>query len=210
MKKFCNVALRVILIILIGLIIGISVYTLNAKRLLNDALPMPFGYGTSVVLSGSMEPTLSVNDLVIIRKDTSYEVGDVVVYQSGHSLIIHRIIETDGDVVVTQGDANNTADEPFSTTQIKGKMTAHISGVGRIIEFLQSTAGKTGIIALAALFLYLSRREEEKDKVKARDALLEEIERLRKETGAITGDRGSIENVDQINSQKNNGSKGAC
>ena len=72
---------RIALIVLLSVFIGTTVYTLNAKRVMHNALPMPFGVGSSVVLSGSMEPTLSVNDLVFIREADSYAEGDVVVYQ---------------------------------------------------------------------------------------------------------------------------------
>ena len=44
---------------------GINVYLWNASSLAGNAMPMPFGFGMAVVLSGSMEPVLSVNDLLL-------------------------------------------------------------------------------------------------------------------------------------------------
>lgn len=172
---------RVILLIVIGLIIGTTVYGLNARVLTGNAMPMPFGFGISVVLSGSMEPELSVNDLVIVREAGSYEVGDTVVYQDGASLVIHKIISVDGDTVTTKGVANNTADDPVPLSAIKGKAVAHIPFIGAAVQFLKSTVGSI-LLILAAVVLfelpYLRKRkraEEEKEKLK------EEIRKLKGE-----------------------------
>ena len=100
-KKKRTGAARILLFVIISLIIGLSVYRWNAERLAGNAMPMPFGFGMSVVLSGSMEPELSVNDLIIIAESDSYETGDTVVYQSQGDLIIHKIIETDGTIFPT-------------------------------------------------------------------------------------------------------------
>ena len=62
-------------------------------------MPMPFGFGISAVLSGSMEPEYSTDDLVIVRSTDVYQIGAVVVYQDGSTLIMHRIIAVDDDPV---------------------------------------------------------------------------------------------------------------
>lgn len=59
---------RYIAFALVGIIIGVFIYNQNAKSVVGDKMPMPLGYGVTVVLSGSMEDTLSVDDLVIIKK----------------------------------------------------------------------------------------------------------------------------------------------
>ena len=67
-KRFSKkTVFRYIVFSFIGIVLGLFVYTQNAKGLLKDKMPMPFGYGMSVVLSGSMESRLSVDDLVIIK-----------------------------------------------------------------------------------------------------------------------------------------------
>ena len=172
---------RIILLAVISLIIGTTVYSWNAKTLAGNAMPMPFGFGMSVVLSGSMEPTLSVNDLVIVREQDSYDTDDIVVYQDGSSLVIHRIISKDENMIITQGDANNTADEPISAFAIKGKAVAHIPFVGAIVRFLKTTVG-TVILIIAAIILfelpYLRRRKEAEDE---KEKIKEEIRKLKGE-----------------------------
>ena len=161
-RKFKSIG-RIILLVVISLIIGIRLYSWNAQTLAGNSMPMPFGWGVSVVLSGSMEPTLSVNELVIVNEQSNYEVDDIVVYQDGNMLVIHRIISTDENEIITKGDANNVADEPISASDIKGKAMLNIPFVGALIRFLKTPAGFLLIIAAAiALFELPHLRERRK------------------------------------------------
>ena len=40
-----------------------------------------------------MEPTLSINDVIIVKAEDDYEEGDILVFLVGDSLIAHRAIE---------------------------------------------------------------------------------------------------------------------
>jgi signal peptidase len=113
---------RRILLVVVSVIFGVNVYIWNAGVLGGNSMPMPFGIGSAVVMSGSMEPTLSVNDWVCIRESEEYFVGDVVVYQSGRDLVIHEIIDINDGVVTTKGPANNTADDPIDIQYVKGRL----------------------------------------------------------------------------------------
>ena len=55
---------------------------INAKNLVGNNLPMPFGYGAAVVLSGSMEPAFSKGDLIIVKETDEYGLNDIVVFES--------------------------------------------------------------------------------------------------------------------------------
>lgn len=172
---------RYILIFIGSLILGVNLYIWNGKNLAGNALPMPFGYGMAVVLSGSMEPVLSIDDLVVIHRQKNYEVGDIIVYQSGRELIIHRIIKIEEDGLITKGDANNMSDPPIDWTSVKGKMIAHIPGVGLLIRGLKTPAGVILVLAAAFILLELSyRREWDEDKIQ-QEQLREEIEQLKEE-----------------------------
>ena len=74
---------------------------------------MLFGYGNAIIVSGSMEPAISVDDMIVFRKQREYSVGDIVLYNDGFVNVTHRIVEINGDQVITKGDANNAADKPF-------------------------------------------------------------------------------------------------
>jgi signal peptidase len=173
-------ALRTLLLILLALVLGVKFYTWNAMSLVGNRLPMPFGYGASVVLSGSMEPNLSVNDLVIIKETQDVNVGDVIVYESGGEMIIHRVLNVDGDTIITQGDANNIADEPFDVSSVRGKMIASFPAVGGLVRILKTPAGTIGLLVAAFLLIELSyhRESQEDEEIKEMKA---EIRRLKEE-----------------------------
>ena len=180
-KKRLKTVGRVVLLVIISLLVGLRLYSWNAKTLVGNLMPMPFGWGVSVVLSGSMETALSVDDLVFVHAQESYAVGDVVVYQDGGSLVIHRIILMDGDEVVTMGDANNVEDEPIALSAIKGKAVASIPYAGIAVRFLKSPVGFL-LILVAALALfelpYLRQRRKETEE---QEKIKEEIRKLKGE-----------------------------
>ena len=181
-KRFSKKTIfRYIVFSFIGIVLGLFVYTQNAKGLLKDKMPMPFGYGMSVVLSGSMESRLSVDDLVIIKATDNYKVNDIVLFQDGNSLVIHRIIEIDGDTVTTKGDANNTADEPINKSQIKGVLVYDIAGLGAMVNILKQPVSVFIILAAAFLLTEFSYRKEKDTDTEELDEIKKMIEELKKD-----------------------------
>lgn len=181
-KRFSKkTVFRYIVFSFIGIVLGLFVYTQNAKGLLKDKIPMPFGYGMSVVLSGSMESRLSVDDLVIIKATDNYKVNDIVLFQDGNSLVIHRIIEIDGDTVTTKGDANNIADEPINKSQIKGVLVYDIAGLGAVVNILKQPVSVFIILAAAFLLTEFSYRKEKDTDTEELDEIKKMIEELKKD-----------------------------
>lgn len=181
-KKFSKkTVFRYLVFSFIGIVLGLCVYTQNAKGLLKDKMPMPFGYGMSVVLSGSMESRLSVDDLVIIKATDDYKVNDIVLYQDGDSLVIHRIIEMDGDTVTTKGDANNVADAPIHKSQIKGVLVYDIARLGAIVNLLKQPVSVFVLLAAALLLTELSYRKEKDKDTEELDEIKAMIEELKKD-----------------------------
>lgn len=181
-KKFSKkTVFRYIVFSFIGIVLGLFVYTQNAKGLIRDKMPMPFGYGMSIVLSGSMEDRLSVDDLVIIKAEDEYKVNDIVLYQDGDSLVIHRIIGIDGDTVTTKGDANNVADEPINKSQIKGVLVYDIAGLGAVVNILKQPVSVCIILAAAFLLTELSYRKEKDKDAAELEIIKAEIEKIKHE-----------------------------
>lgn len=102
----------------VEIVIGVLLLTLIALVLLD--------YITLAVVEGtSMEPTLQSGDLVIVIKRVSLrdiEVGDIVVYRRGGTLIIHRVIRIEGDTLITKGDNNWLPDPPVKFQSVIGKV----------------------------------------------------------------------------------------
>ncbi len=180
-KKKKSALWRRLALAALGIILGVNAYLANARGLAGNQIPMPFGFGAAVVLSGSMEPTLGTHDLIIVRETGSYEVGDIVVYQSGNTLIVHRVIAKDGETVVTQGDANNLADDPIEIGVIKGEVIAHIPAVGLAVNALKTPAGILIVLLAAFALTELSFRKEKDKDEKELEAIKAEIRRLKEE-----------------------------
>lgn len=173
--------LRLLLIIICGAVLGINIYLTNANSLVGNRLPMPFGYGAAVVLSGSMEPELSKGDLIIVKESENPAVNDIVVFQDGGSLVVHRIMEIDEETVTTKGDANNVADEPVDISAVKGKVIFDIPYVGNVAGFLKTPVGTICIIIAAIALIEIPRRREKQRDDEERQKILDEIEQLKRE-----------------------------
>ncbi len=171
-------ALRIFLLLLVALILGLGIYQFNAKLLLGDPMPMPLGVGASVVLSGSMEPKLSVNDLIIVKKTDALHIDQIIVYQDGNSLVVHRIIAIDGDMITTQGDANNAADRPIAKEAVKGGVIAAIPHMGLVVRLLQEPFVILSILGLALWLIARTERREKSEDISELDKIKQEIKEL--------------------------------
>lgn len=137
-----------------------------------QAIPSLAGYGTGIITSGSMEPTLMTGDMVLIRKKhpgQRYSAGDIVVYWNPDKdkLIIHRIARIDknspdGSLIICKGDANQHEDKPISMDQLKGKIIQRIPKAGRFAEFVKTPAGIASMSALMGLLMFGSEGSSKK------------------------------------------------
>ena len=180
MKKY-KTLLRRLILVLCGLFLGINVYMMNATKLVGNQLPMPFGIGVATVLSGSMEPSISKGDLIVVKEEEQYNINDIIVYNDGGSYVCHRIIDMN-DMVIAKGDANNAADEPIEYSAIRGKVILHIPMVGNVVEIIKSPIVTICIIALAIILTEKSYQNDANDKQKEIERIKKEIEKLKEET----------------------------
>jgi signal peptidase len=171
---------RLIVLSILAVVLGLKLYSWNSGSLTGDSMPMPFGYGMSVVLSGSMDPVLKVDDLVFIHETKDITAGDIIVYERDGALIIHRVLSIDGDTVITKGDANNVEDEPVDISMVKGKMTGRIQGAGALIRKIKTPFGTMALLAAAVLLVEISYRRDKMQDGEDLEAIKEEIESLKK------------------------------
>lgn len=180
-RKIIKTVVRTALIVIAACIIGVNVYSMNASRLAGNSVPMPFGVGAAVVLSGSMEPELSTGDLLIIAERESYNVGDVVVYQDGRTAVTHRIVSISEEEIITRGDANNTEDDPITLEQIKGEVVFAIPLVGYLVNIIKTPIGTLAILGLAVFLMERSFRAEKENDKRKLDAIIAEIEKMKQQ-----------------------------
>ena len=151
----------VFLLLMCGLLL-FSIYNLNEARQNNEDYFL-FGYRPMLVLTGSMEPYMMTNSLVLSKEITDIdqlEVGDVVTYhvdtESGRPLrITHRIIEMEDDLIYTKGD-NNQVMDGFALTM--DNIDAKVIGVCNFTATLasiwnRSFAGKVMLVCSTAAVL---------------------------------------------------------
>ncbi|MEX1377176.1 MAG: signal peptidase I [Eubacteriales bacterium] len=92
----------------------------------------------TVLVSGSMSPTINRGDVVVIKKideDTEIFVGDVVIFNAGEYDVVHRVVDIyyeDGTKkFVTKGDANENIDNlSIEHKNIGGVVVATIPYIG--------------------------------------------------------------------------------
>lgn len=181
MKKRAMVFFRRLMLVIAAVIFGVNLYTWNSRMLGTEPLPMAFGYGLVLVMSGSMEPTYSVNDVLLIREAENYEIGDVIVFRTDGMRVVHRIVDADDKTVQTQGDANNVADEPIAREDICGHVIGCASGLGALVLLIRKPVVALCILAAAMLLAMKSISGENKQEDEELQRIREEIRRLREE-----------------------------
>ena len=147
---FFNMLFDIILVV----ILAINLYNITMRTAYGIKMPKIFGFGSAVVMSGSMEPVFSPNDIIYIKECNDYNIGDIITYSEGHSLITHRIVDMGDGLYKTQGDANNVADTdlvPFE--KIQGKVVFVVPKLGASLNFLRTPLGNLLLVALVALIV---------------------------------------------------------
>jgi signal peptidase len=133
-----------------------------------------------VLVSGhSMNPLYHTGDMILVRRHSSYTIGDIVAYKvpKGDAMagaqVIHRIIggnATHGFVV--QGD-NRTAPDVWRPKQgdIVGSATLQIPQAVVVLQYLRSPV-LLGLLAASFVFVFFltSGKNEEKDAPEDDDA----------------------------------------
>ncbi|MGN0165550.1 MAG: signal peptidase I [Lachnospiraceae bacterium] len=159
MKKVINRIVCVLgnlFTILLVAVLCVNVYLGVARVVFNNPCPSIFGFSWAVVVSGSMSGSIEVNDVVIIHRQDDYRAEDVITFQSGSSLVTHRISEVTDSGYVTKGDANNSEDpEPAEPESVVGKVVFIIPKIGALIQFFTSPAGMAVLFVIAVLLLLM-------------------------------------------------------
>ncbi|MGC8675776.1 signal peptidase I [Fervidicoccus sp.] len=101
-----------------------------------------------VVSGNSMYPTLKTGDIVVGITDKNYKNGEVVVWcVSKTQCVIHRIVGTYNEYVITKGDNNPYIDPPILYSNVKYKELFVIPNYIWILIFL-----------LVALYIFFNRK----------------------------------------------------
>jgi signal peptidase len=122
------------------------------------------GYHIYSVLTGSMEPTIPVESLLLVQKidPSTIAVNDVITFEKPGSkgvLVTHRVaaIERSDENSITfktKGDANPIPDSWIVTlNQVKGTVRYHLPKIGALVTFLNTKLGILLFVLLPVILL---------------------------------------------------------
>ena len=161
--KILKRIMEIIAIILIYNIILIIVSSINGKDF------SILGYKAYIVDTNSMEPTINVGDIVIVKKvkEDKLKQGDVITFTEEGEVITHRITkverEENGTQYVTKGDNNNTEDTfKIRYNDIIGEEILTIPRLGKTVQILDSKIIILIIILIILIFILVKIQKNEK------------------------------------------------
>ena len=137
--------------------------------------PPVLGGGTSYVIANgvSMLPKFHAGDLVILRREGNYHVGEVAAYNNGQLgvVVMHRIIAIHDGHYQFKGDNNNFADAFHPTkSQIVGAEWLHLVGAGRYVQKLRNPVAAAVLLGFLWLFAFWPREASRRQRRRHRHA----------------------------------------
>ena len=145
LKTIYNVIFAFILLIALLLVVSILPITGNIKFL--------------NVKSGSMEPTIKMGSIVLVKPVNSYKIGDIVTFgkiTKTQAPTTHRIFDIKVNAgqpfYITKGDANNAPDQKeTSQKEIIGKVFLNMPYLGYAVATARTKLGFAFIIIVPAI-----------------------------------------------------------
>ena len=194
MHRILTVIGTVLCIILLPILIINCI--LIVKSFTSEEVPNVAGTLPLIVLTDSMYPVIESGDLIICHtaEPEEIQVGDVIAFfdpaGNGTTIVTHRVLEVTEQAGQTawrtKGDNNNTEDRMLVTAE---KLVAvyegtRIPGAGNVALFMQTTPGLILCVVCPILLLVgydmIRRKLYEKSSKKDTDALMKELEELRR------------------------------
>lgn len=147
----------ILLSIILGLILIFNIYNFISLKVLHKDFAAIKGYTMLEVVSGSMEPTIHVGDIIIINTlEKEVKENDIITFKDKEgAFVTHRVILMDKENLITKGDNNDSEDNAITKDHIVGKYVTKINGGGKILSSLKSpfTMVMIFIIGLLACIL---------------------------------------------------------
>jgi signal peptidase len=139
--------------VLVALVVICAVFLMGTRLL---------GFQVYTVITGSMEPDLSIGDLIYVKPVDSIQdlrVGDDVTFVLNEDLVVatHRVIRVDVEKqhVYTKGIANEIEDEPVHFKNVIGIVQFNIPLLGYVSDYIQNPPGMYIAIAAGAVMILL-------------------------------------------------------
>lgn len=128
-----------ILYILLGFLIVVFTFMSFSmiSNNMNNRETYYFGVRPTLIITGSMEPTIMTNSIVIVEEVSFDEVneGDIIRYNSDSGIsVVHRVIHKADNYFITQGDNNKYPDDELVYyPKLNGRITEIHNEVAPIV-----------------------------------------------------------------------------
>ena len=203
LKKILLKIINLISIVVILISLAVLLTVVLTKK---GEAPNVFGYSLFRVMTGSMEPAIPTDSMIVVKRSgkEEYLPGDVISFYSrdpalGGAVNTHRITEVrreDGIILYeTRGDANNAPDRyPVLQEDVIGKVVYASYGLGKAVRLISNPILFIPLIILPLILILgqsvwesfkLARKlAQEEEEAAVREAL----ENLRKKKSLQSGE----------------------
>ena len=205
LKKIWNIISTVLVIF----IVLCAVFLMGSRIL---------GYKCFTVISGSMEPTYSVGDLLYVKEvdPNTIKVGDSITFllNEHKDIATHRVVRIDAENqhLYTKGDANKDEDDkPVHFKNVVGVPKFSLPKLGYVSDFVQNPPGTYYTIGLGVVLIIIvfvpgmfSKKKKDEDAEQAEaemkneiDTAAKENERLKAEVEKLKSQMAGIKTSDE-------------
>ncbi len=147
-----------------------------AVLLVVSVLPITGNVKFLTVLSGSMEPTIKMGSVVLIKPADNYKIGDVITFGEISKIktpTTHRIYEMkvqgSQPVYIIKGDANNGSDiSEITNKDILGIVLFSGRYLGYAVDFAKKPLGFALIIIIPAIVIIFDEVKKIYEEIKNR------------------------------------------
>ena len=196
MKKVFNIISSVLVV----LMVLAAVFLMGSRVLGNDCYS---------VISGSMEPTYSVGDLIYVKNVdvNTIKVDDPITFVLNENLVVatHRVVEIDAEKqhFYTKGDANEIRDSaPVHFKNVIGVPQFSLPLLGYVADFIQNPPGMyittaVGLLLIIAVFLpdFIKKKKDDEELPKTKEEALAENEQLKAELQKLRAEMNKDESA---------------
>lgn len=153
--------IKILLSVIPALIFVFAIYVIIniAVAYRKQEVPHIFGYSYMIVVTGSMEPTIAINDFIVVKARDTYVEDDIITFyydikQNGTlEVVTHRIVAINDDEIVAKGDAVSDPNQTQTITKddIIGKVIYQSTFLGQFLSlnFLQNKNLIFGILVFS-------------------------------------------------------------
>ena len=128
--------------------------------------PSFLGYKTFSIVSGSMQPTINIDDIVIVKKVKKEDIqkNDIITFTTNEGTITHRVVgiqeNNNKSIYYTKGDNNQSSDEMIIVyEQIEGKYKWKIPKAGKLLSLIKNRFVFVVILLILAVCYLLDRNK---------------------------------------------------